>query len=475
MELTYPLIYRSLYRLCGDGDTASDLTQDTYARAWRALDQFDGRSRFSTWLYRIAYTTFLNHVRRPQRFVQLDDATVLGRRRSLRPSRDPVVAPRRAAPPARGAGAARGAALRRDRALLGRGAGARDRTAGRSFDRRHPQAPAPRGLAAPRRARGGRVVTRISRRGIERGLRLPAPAPGAELGRRIKDQIPDDLFAAPDETSRRDRISGRSGATGPGPTRGLSGPVVWAVAASVVVALGAGWLAVRLTPIDTETESLVAASSPRARPERRAALEEESAPLQEPAPPAQQPAVEAPPRHLPTRHWRARPWAQQRRRRPRPTAAAATRPSIASAWLSRQPRYPPTGRWRMRRTRSTTAWLRPSVPGEASERLRSARKRGGRAARSGRGSRRPTIDLVGDRDRWDGRASGRPPGAAGERDGTRRPRRGQRGTSGGRNRAGARPHARAAGIGCWRVTRVTSAPTRRCQPARRRELRQRGA
>jgi RNA polymerase sigma-70 factor (ECF subfamily) len=76
VELTYPLVYRSLYRMCGDGDAASDLTQDTYARAWRALDQFDGRSRFSTWLYRIAYTTFLNHVRRPQRFVQLDDAAV---------------------------------------------------------------------------------------------------------------------------------------------------------------------------------------------------------------------------------------------------------------------------------------------------------------------------------------------------------------------------------------------------------------
>ena len=72
VELTYPLVYRSLYRMCGDADAASDLTQDTYARAWRALDQFDGRSRFSTWLYRIAYTTFLNHVRRPQRFVQLE-------------------------------------------------------------------------------------------------------------------------------------------------------------------------------------------------------------------------------------------------------------------------------------------------------------------------------------------------------------------------------------------------------------------
>ena len=74
VELTYPLIYRSLCRLCGDGEAAADLTQETYSRAWRALAQFDGRSRFSTWLYRIAYTTFLNHVRRPQRFVPLDDA-----------------------------------------------------------------------------------------------------------------------------------------------------------------------------------------------------------------------------------------------------------------------------------------------------------------------------------------------------------------------------------------------------------------
>ena len=74
VELTYPLIYRSLHRMCGDRDVAADLTQEAYSRAWRALPQFDGRSRFSTWLYRIAYTTFLNHVRRPQRFVPLDDA-----------------------------------------------------------------------------------------------------------------------------------------------------------------------------------------------------------------------------------------------------------------------------------------------------------------------------------------------------------------------------------------------------------------
>ena len=145
-------------------------------------------------------------------------------------------------------------------------------------------------------------MTRNSRRHIERGLRLPAPAPGAELGQRIKDQIPNDLFAAPDESSRRDRISGMPG--GAGPPRALRRPVVWAVAASVVVALGAGWLAVRLfetgdppsparvvvaraepesappapaavdrlAPPEAATESPAPASSPRARSDQRESL-----------------------------------------------------------------------------------------------------------------------------------------------------------------------------------------------------------
>ena len=64
---TYRSVYASLYRLCGgDGDLAADLTQETYRKAWRSIDRFRGGSKFSTWLYRIAYNTFLNHVRRPR-------------------------------------------------------------------------------------------------------------------------------------------------------------------------------------------------------------------------------------------------------------------------------------------------------------------------------------------------------------------------------------------------------------------------
>jgi RNA polymerase sigma factor (sigma-70 family) len=45
--------------LHGDEARADDLAQETFLLAWRKLDQFRGEARFSTWLYRIAYTCFL--------------------------------------------------------------------------------------------------------------------------------------------------------------------------------------------------------------------------------------------------------------------------------------------------------------------------------------------------------------------------------------------------------------------------------
>ena len=73
VERTYPAVYASLFRLCRDSELAADLTQETYQKAWRALPRFDGRSQLFTWIYRIAYTTFLNHIRRPRRMKSLDE------------------------------------------------------------------------------------------------------------------------------------------------------------------------------------------------------------------------------------------------------------------------------------------------------------------------------------------------------------------------------------------------------------------
>ena len=74
---TYRAVFVSLCRLCGgDEELAADLTQETYQKAWRSIGRFRGGSRFSTWLYRIAYNTFLNHIRGPRRLEPLTEEQV---------------------------------------------------------------------------------------------------------------------------------------------------------------------------------------------------------------------------------------------------------------------------------------------------------------------------------------------------------------------------------------------------------------
>ncbi|MGW0434959.1 RNA polymerase subunit sigma-70 [Micromonospora sp. NPDC003197] len=48
------------YRLAGNVPDAEDLVQETFLRAWRARDRFEGRASARTWLYRIATNVFLD-------------------------------------------------------------------------------------------------------------------------------------------------------------------------------------------------------------------------------------------------------------------------------------------------------------------------------------------------------------------------------------------------------------------------------
>jgi RNA polymerase sigma-70 factor (ECF subfamily) len=60
-------IYRLTYRLTGLEHLARELTQDTFIRAFGAIDAFRGDSAFGTWLHTIAVSVTLNELRRRKR------------------------------------------------------------------------------------------------------------------------------------------------------------------------------------------------------------------------------------------------------------------------------------------------------------------------------------------------------------------------------------------------------------------------
>src|SRR5580693_6902817 len=58
-----PRVYGLCLRLTGQREAAEDCTQESFVAAWRALAGFEQRSRFTTWLHRIAVHTVLSRRR----------------------------------------------------------------------------------------------------------------------------------------------------------------------------------------------------------------------------------------------------------------------------------------------------------------------------------------------------------------------------------------------------------------------------
>ena len=60
-------VYRFLLSLCRDAHLAEELTQDTFDRAFRKGEQFNGRCELKTWLCSIARNAYLSECRRARR------------------------------------------------------------------------------------------------------------------------------------------------------------------------------------------------------------------------------------------------------------------------------------------------------------------------------------------------------------------------------------------------------------------------
>jgi RNA polymerase sigma-70 factor (ECF subfamily) len=68
-------VTKLIMRYVRDMDEASDLTQETFIKVWKALPSFRGEAAFYTWIYRIAVNTAKNHLATAQhtaRMVDLD-------------------------------------------------------------------------------------------------------------------------------------------------------------------------------------------------------------------------------------------------------------------------------------------------------------------------------------------------------------------------------------------------------------------
>lgn len=57
-------IMNLIYGMTGDYHLAQDLTQEAFIKAFQAKSDFSGRSKFSTWLYRIAVNVTIDHQRK---------------------------------------------------------------------------------------------------------------------------------------------------------------------------------------------------------------------------------------------------------------------------------------------------------------------------------------------------------------------------------------------------------------------------
>ena len=60
-----------------NAEDSSDFTQEVFLKVYRNLSRFEGRSRFSTWLYKIAYNTAINEVNRRKDYQSLAEGELV--------------------------------------------------------------------------------------------------------------------------------------------------------------------------------------------------------------------------------------------------------------------------------------------------------------------------------------------------------------------------------------------------------------
>lgn len=70
-------VYRYIFSLCRNESIAEDITQETFLKALKNIDKFDGKCRISVWLCQIAKNSYFSYCKKENKFSDgLDTANI---------------------------------------------------------------------------------------------------------------------------------------------------------------------------------------------------------------------------------------------------------------------------------------------------------------------------------------------------------------------------------------------------------------
>ncbi len=85
----HPRVYHQILGKMKNPETAKDLTQETWLKAFRAINTFRGNSAFYSWLYRIAKNVCINYHRKQKASDNIHPLHTINERRLLGAHPDP--------------------------------------------------------------------------------------------------------------------------------------------------------------------------------------------------------------------------------------------------------------------------------------------------------------------------------------------------------------------------------------------------
>jgi RNA polymerase sigma factor (sigma-70 family) len=78
VDLYKDMVFTLSLKMLKDREEAEEVSQDTFLKIFKSLSKFNGESKFSTWIYKVAFNTCLDRLKknkRPQPFAGLNEFT----------------------------------------------------------------------------------------------------------------------------------------------------------------------------------------------------------------------------------------------------------------------------------------------------------------------------------------------------------------------------------------------------------------